>query len=136
MSSDGDSLSKISFIHGLMKKEVDELRKILKLEKYHLSETGTPPLDAMIRKDEVIITAELPGLNINNFTVYIYENLLIIEGVRKIYCTDEKLFFIRAEREFTPFRRVMQLPFPVENDNTHAVLNNGVLTVTLKKAKK
>ena len=133
MSNEGDSISKIRFIHGLMKKEVEELLKLMERSKSPITETGTPALDVMIRGDEIIITAELPGLTVNDFTVYLYENLLIIEGIRKRYCTDKQIFFIRAEREFAPFKRIMQLPFPVDKDNTQAVLKNGVLTVTLKK---
>ncbi|GAB1536598.1 Hsp20/alpha crystallin family protein [Geovibrio sp. ADMFC3] len=133
MSNEGDSISKIRFIHGLMKKEVEELLKLMERSKSPITETGTPALDVMIRGDEIIITAELPGLTVNDFTVYLYENLLIIEGIRKRYCTDKQIFFIRAEREFAPFKRIMQLPCAVDKDNTQALLKNGVLTVTLKK---
>jgi HSP20 family protein len=133
MSSDSDPISKIWFIHGLMKKEVEELLRVMEQSKSSIAETNTPPLDVMIRGNSVIITVELPGLGVNDFTVYLYENLLIIEGIRKRYCSGGKIFFIRAEREFAPFKRVMQLPFPVDKDTTQAVLKNGVLTVTLLK---
>jgi HSP20 family protein len=130
MSTENDPIAKIRFIHGLMKKEVDELLRMMERNN-NIAETSTPPMDAKVREGKVIVTAELPGLSTEDFTVYLYENLLILEGIRKRYCTDKKIFFIRAEREFAPFRRVMQLPFSINKENATAALKNGVLTVTL-----
>ncbi|WP_022852039.1 Hsp20/alpha crystallin family protein [Limisalsivibrio acetivorans] len=128
-----DHLSKIRFIHGLMKKEVDEIMNLIESQKGSMAETNTPPMDALIRGDEILVNIEIPGVSSDDFAVYLYENLLIIEGVRKRYCLDHKVYFMRVEREFAPFKRVLPLPFRVNEEETHAVLKKGVLSVTLKK---
>lgn len=133
MNSD-DSLSKIRCIHGLMKREAEELLRLLQLNKKATVETTAPHIDVMIGGDKVFITAELPGIDSDDFTVYLYEDLLILEGIRRRYCTDKKIFFLRMERDFAPFKRILQLPFSVNKDNVKALLKNGVLSITLFKA--
>lgn len=134
MSGEDDSLSKIRCVHGLMRQEAQELLKLMERSKNIAAETASPHMDVMIGGDKVFITAELPGIDSEDFTVYLYENFLIIEGIRRRYCTDKKIFFIRMERDFAPFKRILQLPFDVDKDNVQALLKNGVLTITLLKA--
>ena len=134
MNGEDDSLSKIRCIHGLMRRETEEILKLLERSKRAVAETSSPHMDVMIGGDKVFVTVELPGIDSEDFTVYLYENLLIIEGIRRRYCTDKKILFIRMERDFAPFKRILQLPFSVNKDNVQALLKNGVLNITLVRA--
>ncbi|PLX66105.1 MAG: hypothetical protein C0603_11865 [Denitrovibrio sp.] len=130
MHDNYDSLEKIRFIHGLMKKEVEELIKFISSSKVEVVETSTPPMDVVISDDEVIIFIELAGLSTNDFTVYQYDDLIVIEGVRpKIKIPN--VTFVRVERETVKFKRVLRLPFSVNDGETKAKLKDGVLEVRI-----
>lgn len=127
-----DSIEKIRFIHGLMKKEVEELIKFMSSSKMNMAETSTPPMDVVINDNEVVIFAELAGLSTNDFAVYQYDDLVIIEGVRpKISMPN--VSYMRMERELTRFKRVLRLPFSVNDSEAKAKLKDGVLEVRISR---
>ncbi|PLX68373.1 MAG: hypothetical protein C0602_09335 [Denitrovibrio sp.] len=130
MRDNFDSIEKLRFIHGLMKKEVEELIKFVSSCKLNVSETSTPPMDVVINDDEVIIFVELAGLTTKDFTVYQYDDLVIIEGVRpKVDIPN--ISFVRVEREHVRFKRVLRLPFIVNDFETKAKLKDGVLEIRI-----
>jgi len=127
-----DSVEKIRFIHGLMKKEVEELIKFLTSRNIDTVETNTPPMDVVITKEEVVIFVELAGLTTKDFTVYQYGDLVVIEGVRpKIDIPN--VSFVRVEREAIRFKRVLRLPFCVNDCAAKAKLKDGVLEVRIAR---
>jgi HSP20 family protein len=123
-----DSIEKIRFIHGLMKKEVEELIKFISSDKLSLSETGTPPMDVMISDKYVRVFVELAGLSTKDFTVYQYDDLLIIEGVRP-KLNIQNMQFVRVERDSARFKRVLRLPFNINDLDIRAKLKDGVLDI-------
>ncbi len=132
MHDNYDSIEKIRFIHGLMKKEVEELIKFISSSKVEVAETGTPPMDVVITDTEVIIFVELAGLSTNDFTVYQYDDLIVIEGLRpKIDIPN--VSYVRVEREAIRFKRVLRLPFCVNDGETRAKLKEGVLEVRIAR---
>lgn len=127
-----DSIEKIRFIHGLLKKEVEELYKFIESSKMSVSETNTPPMDVLIKGDEVVIFAELAGLTPDDFTVYQYDDLVVIEGVRPKLKLPH-VNYVRMEREAVRFKRVLRLPFDVNNWEAKAKLKDGVLEVRIAR---
>ena len=125
-----DSIEKLRFIHGLMKKEVEELMKFISSSKMSVAETSTPHMDVVINEKEVSIFVELPGLTTEDFTVYQYDDLIVVEGVR--YKADvQKCSFVRVERETGRFKRVLRLPFYVNDYEAKATLKDGVLYIRI-----
>lgn len=130
MRDNFDSIEKLRFIHGLMKKEVEELIKFVGSDKLNVSETNTPHMDVVINESEVLITVELAGLTTEDFTVYQYDDLVIIEGVRT-KVDIPKCNFVRVERETGRFKRVLRLPFNVNDFEAKASLKEGVLEIRI-----
>jgi len=92
-----------------------------------------PPLNVWEEDDQVHVTAELPGLNLNDLEMYVTGgNQLTLKGERKP-CTPEKGVWHRQERAFGSFSRSLTLPFAVDADKVEARLENGVLQVKLTK---
>jgi HSP20 family protein len=96
----------------------------------------TPALDVYETIKEVIITADVPGIDPKDVAVSIMEGSLTIKGERKRDpdLKDEELY--RAEREFGMFQRMIQLPAEVSPDKAKASYNNGVLKIMIPKAQK
>lgn len=132
MHDNYDSIEKIRFIHGLMKKEVEELIKFISSSKVNLAETSTPAMDVRITDTEVVMYVELPGLTTDDFTVYQYDELVVIEGVRP-RITVPNARYVRVERESVRFKRILKLPFCVNDSSAKATLKEGVLEVRISR---
>lgn len=127
-----DRIDKIRFIHGLLKREVDELLEIVNSSRTDILETQGPPMDVVIGTEYVRIFIDLPGLSPDDFAVYQYEDIVIIEGSRPKESADS-VRYIRVEREAVRFRRVIRFPFCVNDGDTTAKLKDGVLEIKIAR---
>ncbi|GBE01478.1 spore protein SP21 [bacterium BMS3Bbin06] len=93
-----------------------------------------PPVDIYEREDAVVFVVELPGVLQQDVLAKVYNNLLVIEGVKKQHDNEKKGMFICMEREFSRFRRIIPVPVTVAPDKADAVLKDGILRITLPKA--
>jgi HSP20 family protein len=90
-------------------------------------------LNVWEEKDNVLVEAELPGLDLKDLEIYVTGgNQLTIKGQRKPN-VPEKGVWHRQERQFGTFSRSLTLPFPVDAEKVDAKLENGVLQVRLAK---
>lgn len=78
--------------------------------------------------------AELPGVRMDDIEVYVVGDELTIKGERK-GGPDENVTHRRRERTVGSFSRVLRLPAEVDVNKVHATLRDGLLTITLPKAK-
>lgn len=127
-----DKLDKIRFIHGLFKKEVDELLRFVNSSRVDLTETQGPPMDVVVTPTQVKLYVDLPGASAEDFTVYQYEDLVVIEGIRPKE-TENSVRYIRVERETLRFRRAVRFPFCVTEGDSKARLKDGVLEVIISR---
>jgi HSP20 family protein len=92
-----------------------------------------PTLNAWEERDALHLTAELPGLSMQDLEIYVTDNRqLTIKGERK-RTVPEKAVRHREERGFGKFARVLTLPFAVDAERVEARLENGVLYLKLAK---
>lgn len=130
--------------NGLMtlRKEMDRLFDRLWdrdwLELPQLTEGWFPPLDLIETDQNVVLTMDVPGMDVKDIHVTVRENLLIIRGEKKTEF--EKKDFekktekqYRMERTFGSFTRHIPLPIAVDATKVNASVHNGVLKVTLPK---
>ena len=92
-----------------------------------------PALNVWGNADEVVVTAEVPGLEIEDIDISVVNNQLTIKGERKGDKPAEDAVCHRNEREFGKFVRTVRLPFAVESDKVSATYENGVLSITLPR---
>ncbi len=78
--------------------------------------------------------AELPGVKMDDVEVYVVGDELTIKGERK-GGPGENVTHRRHECAVGSFNRVLRLPVEVDVNKVHATLRDGVLTITLPKAK-
>jgi HSP20 family protein len=93
-----------------------------------------PDIDVSETENEVIIHAELPGIEEKNISVELNNNILTLRGEKKIDRTQEGRDFHIVERQSGSFTRSIQLPFEIDQDHVSANFSKGVLTVTLPKS--
>jgi HSP20 family protein len=96
---------------------------------------GYPAMNIWANAEGVIVTAELPGIEIDDLEISVHNNTLTLRGQRSQEDVgDEDVTFHRRERGTGQFQRTFQLPFEVEADEVEATYENGVLNVTLPRA--
>jgi len=89
------------------------------------------PVDIYTTPDELVLTASLPGLLPEEVEITIEGDTLTIRG--ELRAPLDNVDYIFQERSHGAFSRSLTLNVPVDVDNTEAVFENGVLTLTMPK---
>ncbi len=92
-----------------------------------------PRIDVRETDDEVLVGAELPGLEEKDFELHLTQDALTIRGEKR-HEEEEKGSVHRFERSYGVFERTLPLPCEVDPEKADATYRNGVLSVTLPKA--
>ncbi|MBI2370812.1 MAG: Hsp20/alpha crystallin family protein [Deltaproteobacteria bacterium] len=94
-----------------------------------------PAVDMVDRKDEVVLRADLPGLEQKDIDVSVEDGLLTIRGERKEEREAKEEDYYCCERWAGSFARSLALPPGVDTEKVKATFKNGVLEVHLRKSK-
>jgi HSP20 family protein len=96
-------------------------------------EIAAPAVDLYEEKDEIVVKAELPGIEKNNIEVNLSDHHLTIKGEKKKEEEVKEENYYRSERSYGSFLRTLELPTEVLGDKVKASFNNGILEVRLPK---
>jgi len=92
-----------------------------------------PSVDIYENKDQIVLEAELPGMNREDFDLSLENNVLTLRGERRFEKKDESDNYHRVERSYGSFTRSFTLPQTISPENVTAEYKNGVLRVLLQK---
>jgi len=92
-----------------------------------------PPVDIKETENELIVKADVPGLEMKDIDVKLENGTLTLRGERKFEATKEEGGWHRVERSYGTFERVFTLPDSVNPEGVKADYKNGTLTITLPK---
>ncbi len=96
--------------------------------------SGFPAINIWSHEDGAVLTAELPGLKVEDLDLKAVNDTLTISGSRESDLPTEGVEVHRQERGFGKFTRTIQLPFQVDAEKVSATYRDGLLTVTLPRA--
>jgi HSP20 family protein len=96
----------------------------------------TPSVDVIDREDEILIKAELPGVDKKDINITITNNTLTIEASVSKEDKEEKDEYYRQEICRGSYRRTLELPAIVKEDDAKATFTNGILELKLPKTEK
>ncbi|MFW5857584.1 MAG: Hsp20/alpha crystallin family protein [Planctomycetota bacterium] len=99
-----------------------------------LRATEYPAINVYTGQDDLVVTAEIPGVDPESLDVNVVEETLTIRGARPALETDEGAEVHRRERGRGEFVRTLTLPYRVEAEKVDATCRQGILTVTLPRA--
>ncbi|MDK2835866.1 MAG: hypothetical protein PWP21_643 [Thermosediminibacterales bacterium] len=95
-----------------------------------------PSVDIFQTENDVVIKAEMPGVNPQDLDINVTENTVTLQGeIKHINETNEE-GYIRKERRYGKFYRTFPLPVEVKPENARASLKNGILEIRLPKSEK
>lgn len=90
------------------------------------------PVDAYITEDNIVLTASVPGLHLDDLEITMDDDVLIISG--EINGVEEDVEYIIRERFHGKFERRLTVNVPVDINAAEASYENGVLHLVLPKA--
>jgi len=95
--------------------------------------TWSPDLDMFEKDDQVVIKAELPGLEKKDISLDLTNGVLTLKGERKHENEVKEENYYRREMSCGKFIRSFSLPGDVDADKIKAEFQNGLLTVEVPK---
>lgn len=98
------------------------------------SGTWAPPVDVYETADEILVSAELPGLTAEQVEVEFDDHVLSIRGERAFVEPEGEGRYHHLERSYGSFARAITLPTGVRPDRISASFTDGVLAVRVPKA--
>lgn len=91
--------------------------------------------DVIDKKDEILVSIEMPGLDSAKIDVSFNKDVLTVKGESRIDKKDkEEEKYFHRERTHRSFERSFRIPVKVKGDKITAALKDGILTVHLPKA--
>jgi HSP20 family protein len=122
-------------IHDLAAVEVERLNRMFNQVfggEPLASGAWTPAVDIFEAPNhDLIVKAEVPAMKKEDIKVTVEQNVLTIEGERKLDSDVARDQYHRLERGFGAFRRSFTLPATLDGSRVSASYTDGVLTVTL-----
>lgn len=101
-----------------------------------LDESWVPCIDISEKDDRVTVKVELPGVMPDDISILLHSNRIEVKGIKREKRSHSPVRYFRLEREYGTFRRIAFLPSAVVPERSKALLENGILTVCLKKYRK
>jgi HSP20 family protein len=137
----------MSLVHWQPMKEIENLRRQMDrlFDEWMIPErdfpllphgdrTWAPAIEMKETETDVVLKAEIPGMEAKDLTVEVSEDSVLISGERQQEKRTEEKGFFRSEFQYGRFERSMQLPVSVKNTEVKSEFKDGVLTLTLPKS--
>lgn len=93
----------------------------------------TPAIDIDETGQEIVVTAELPGISDKDVEVSVAGDILTIRGEKRAEHEEKSGDATYMERRFGSFSRSVRLPFEIKDERVDAKFKDGLLTIHLPK---
>jgi len=102
-------------------------------EEWALGGSWAPVVDIHEQDGNLVLKAELPGIDPKDVDVRVENNVLTLRGERKLDSEVKRENYHRVERSYGSFSRSFTLPSVVDTDKIKAEFKDGVLRLVLPK---
>jgi len=96
--------------------------------------TTYPLMNVYDDKENILVTAELPGLAKDQVNITFADGVLTLSGKHQLLAKAKGMTEIRRERSEGDFEKTLRVPLKIKPDAIKAACSNGILTITLPKA--
>ena len=110
---------------------IDSLRQDVDLWLNSLGRSWIPALDVYEKDGEMVFRLDLPGLEKSDVKVAVKDDVLMIDGERKVESGVKENEYLCHETPSGSFRRRISLPNPVEEYEVKATFRNRILEIRL-----
>jgi HSP20 family protein len=93
----------------------------------------SPSVDIFETEGEIVVKAELPGMDRKDIALHLENNVLSIRGERRFEKETKEENYHRIERSYGNFSRSFSIPATVDEEKIRADYKDGVLKIILPK---
>jgi HSP20 family protein len=119
---------------GRVQAEMERLFDLTRTRANDSYAPGYPAVNLWTADDEVVLSAELPGIDPDKIDIAVLDDTVTLSGARAVEEVPEGAVVHHSERGFGEFSRSFRLPFRIDTGGVDARYANGVLEVKLPKA--
>lgn len=98
-----------------------------------MERSWSPQTDIYETPEEIIVRAEIAGVDKDDLEVEINSRAIRISGIRSEMPRQENSTYRLAEIQYGRFERVLYLPAPIDTEVVSSVYTNGFLQIRLAK---
>ncbi len=102
-------------------------------EKDLVASSWSPSVDIYETENEIVLTAEIPGVDEKNIEIKLEDNTLSLKGERNFEKETKEENYHRIERAYGSFYRSFTIPRNIDQDNIKAESENGILRISMPK---
>jgi len=95
--------------------------------------TWAPAVDVYETEQNLVLKAEIPGIDPKDLEVRVEDGTLYLRGERKTESDLKEGNYHRIERSYGAFNRTFALPGSIDTNKVAAEYKSGVLTLTIPK---
>ncbi len=94
----------------------------------------SPAIELQETETELLLKAQLPGINPDELSIQVSENAVFLSGEYKEQHKTDKQGIFKSEFHYGQFKRVIPLPIAIQREQVKAEMTSGLLTLTMLKA--
>ena len=128
-----DPFRDLNLLQDRMNRLFDDAGRGWRADEPAATTTWSPAVDIFETEGEIIVKAELPGMERKEITLHLENNVLSLRGERRFEKETKDENYHRIERSYGAFSRSFSIPATVDEENIRAEYKDGVLNIVLPK---
>ena len=128
-----DPFRDFSLLQDRMNRLFDDAGRGWRPEEPSATTTWSPAVDIFETENEIMVQAELPGVDRKDLTLNLENNVLTLKGERRFEKETKQENYHRIERSYGAFSRAFSIPAIVDEEKIRADYKEGILKIALPK---
>lgn len=128
-----DPLRELGLMQDRMNRMFEDAERGWRSDEPSSTTTWSPAVDIYETENEIIVHAELPGVERKDIGLSLEKNVLTLKGERRFEKEMKQENYHRIERAYGGFSRSFSIPAIVDEEKIRAEYNDGILKISLPK---
>jgi len=128
-----DPFRDLNLIQDRMNRLFDDAGRTWRNDEPAATTSWSPSVDIFETEGEIVVKAELPGMERKDIALHLENNVLTLRGERKFEKETKNENYHRIERSYGNFSRSFSIPATVDEEKIRADYKDGVLKIVLPK---
>ncbi len=128
-----DPFRDLSMLQDRMNRLFDDAGRPWRTDEPAATTSWSPSVDIFETEGEIVVKAELPGMDRKDIQLNLENNVLSLRGERKFQKETKDDNYHRIERSYGVFSRAFSIPATVDEERIRADYKDGVLKIVLPK---
>ena len=128
-----DPFRDLNMLQDRMNRLFDDAGRTWRSDDPAATTTWSPAVDIFETEGEIVVKAELPGMDRKDIALNLEKNVLTLRGERRFTKEAKDDNYHRIERSYGAFSRAFSIPATVDEEKINADYKEGVLKIVLPK---